>query len=277
MLLLCFFTKAQTLIYPDVFSSYSINKAVLTPSYIPVKPKYILSGIYKFKLGNANLSLFDANFSIVSERTNKHKQLFRVSLHNEKEGPYISSPRGYLNYAYLINFSEVSKLSIGVAFGFVSKIFSAPSSTGKGNLTLPDGNIGLTYTYRSFQTHLAIYQLLGSKGKAIKNTLKLKSYYQLYMEKSFDINDAWKIKPQFLLRVLPEVTNQFIGGFSLIYKKQIALSSVYTRYRGVAFQAQIKIDNNYLPFTIGVLYNSSLLSQSPVWVDSMELGYNFSQ
>lgn len=268
-------TKAQNLLYPDIYSSFAINKAVLSPSYIPEEGNYGLSGVYKFKTGQANWALYDVNASLVSDLANNNKQLFRISFFNEKEGPYISSPRAYINYAYRISISKESSISAGVAFGFLSKQFSAPSSTGAGNVMLPDGNTGLTFQYQSFQTSVAMYQLFGSEGKAIKATLRLNSYYQFYAEQIVILNEHWDLRPHMLLRILPEVTNQWIGGASLVYKKQLEVTTIYTQRRGVAFQAMLKIDNDYLPVTISVLYNSALFSQTPVWLNSTELGLSY--
>ena len=261
--------------YPDIYSSYSVNKVVLSPSFIPENGNYGLSGVYKFKPGEANIALYDISAMAIKNLDNNNKQLFRLSFYNEKEGPYISSPRAYGNYAYRIGLSKEASLSAGIALGFVSRQFSAPSATGVGNVFMPDANAGVELSYKKFHASVAMYQLFQSEGKAIEATLKLNSYYQLYCEQAFILSDQWELKPQLLLRVLPEVTNQWIGGSECSYKKLIEISSIYTQRRGVAFQAMVNIVNDYFPVTISVLYNSALLSQTPVWLNSTELGVSY--
>lgn len=275
LFLLCCYTKAQTPLYPDIYSSYAINKVVLTPSYIPTVGKYGMSGVYKFKPGESNIALYDMSAVLVSNLENSNKQVFRISFYNEKEGPYITSPRGYGNYAYQVAISQNTMLSAGVALGFVSKQFSAPSATGIGNAFMPDANAGLSLQWKQFHSSIAMYQLFQSEGKAIDAKLKLNSYYQFYVNQVVVLNELWQLKPQVLLRVLPQVTNQWLGGISLGYKKQLEVASIYTQRRGVAFQAIVKIDNTYLPISISVLYNSGLLSQTPVWLNSMEIGVDY--
>ncbi len=261
--------------YPDIYSSYSVNRVVLSPSYIPENGNYGVSGVYKFKPGEANIALYDISAMAVKNLDNNNKQLFRLSFYNEKEGPYISSPRAYGNYAYRISLSKETSLSAGIAMGFVSRQFSAPSATGVGNVFMPDANAGVEFSYKQFHASAAMYQLFQSEGTAIEAKLKLNSYYQVYCEQGVPLSDQWELKPQVLLRVLPEVTNQWLGGVTIDYKKMIMISSIYTQRRGVAFQAMVKIVNDYFPLTISVLYNSALLSQTPVWLNSTELGVSY--
>ncbi len=247
----------------------------MSPSFIPDNGNYGLSGVYKFKPGEANIALYDFSAIVVKNLENNNKQLFRLSFYNEKEGPYINSPRAYGNYAYRISLSKGTSLSAGIAMGFVSRQFSAPSATGAGNVFMPDANAGIEFSYKQFHASAAMYQLFQSEGTAIEAKLKLNSYYQLYCEQRFTLSEQWELKPQVLLRVLPEVTNQWLGGVSVGYKKRIEISSIYTQRRGVAFQAMVKIVNDYFPVTISVLYNSAVLSQTPVWLNSTELGASY--
>lgn len=248
---------------------------MISPSFIPDHGNYGFSGVYKFKPGEPNVALFDINAVVIKELENNHKQLFRISFYNEKEGPYISSPRGYGNYAYRVVLSTTTSISAGVSLGFVSRQFSAPSATGTGNVFMPDANAGVAFKHKNTHASVAIYQLFQSEGKVIDAKLRLTNYYQFYGEQVFMLSDQWDLKPQLLLRILPEVTNQWIGGASLAFKKQLELSSMYTQRRGIAFQAMVKVVNDYFPITISVLYHSALLSQTPVWLNSTELGVSY--
>ncbi len=263
-----------TPLYPDVPVTYEMNKAIINPAYIPEVGNYVFAGIYKFEVGEPNIAVFDANGAVVFNNKN-NKQLVRLAFSNEKEGPYIKTPRGNLNYAYQLSISEELKISTGISLGYVSRVYSAPSSTGQGNVTLPDGNLGVTLRYKKMCFGAAVMQFLNSEGSALQSKLKLNSYYHFHASFQQDIDQYWSLKEYMLLRILPEVAQQIIGGVNLVYSEVVEIGAMYYQRRGIAFQLLLAINQTTNPLKISVGYNSSLLAESPLWINSVELGLNY--
>lgn len=270
---LSMFCEAQvTPLYPDVPTTIFFNKTLLGPAFVPESGKYSVAGIYKFQPGDPNLALYDLNAATIWGEETSNRQLIRLILSNEKEGPYISNPRAGLNYAYQLRLSEDSRLSAGLSLGFVSRVFNAPTSTGKGNLFLPDANMGLEFHYRKLETGIGIMQMLNAKATPFQSPQQARRYYQVYAAYSHELSAFLSLKEYALFRILPDVTRQLFGGLNLIYQNLYELGMVYYQRRGVAFQLVVDLEQMNFPLSISMAYNSPFLSESPVWVSSVELG-----
>lgn len=262
-------------LYPDVQATYHYNMSAVSPAFIPDEGKYVFGGIYKFKPGEPNLAIYDANAAICLRKAAKHTHLVRVNFSNEKEGPYISTPRANLSYAYQLFLSDEVRLATGIALGYVSRVYSAPSSTGQGNVFLPDGNLGLELSYKKNKVGVTASQFLNSEGAAIESKILLKTYYQFYVLLIQSLSPEFSVRENLLVRLLPQITNQFIGGASLYYRELYSVGFTYYQRRGTAFHVTAALDNEQYPLSFSVGYNSSFLAQSPVWVNSFELGLNY--
>jgi hypothetical protein len=265
--------KAQVVpLYPDIPATYSFNMPLVTPSYIPVEGKYILSGIYKFKPKESNLAIFNMNATIVFYGKSRNKQLVRLNFSNEKEGPYISTSRAYANYAYKLALTHNLNMSAGISLGFVNKLYMTPSSTDQGSFFLPDANIGLTIKYKELETGGSVMQFLSSADTPLQSQQQLKRFYHIYGMYKHDVSAYWTLREYMLVKILPEVTTQFIGGFSTIFRDLYEAGFVYYQRRGMTFQLVYGLTSEKYPLAFSMAYNSSLFSQSPIWVDSFELG-----
>jgi hypothetical protein len=265
--------KAQIApLFPDIPATYSFNMPLVTPAYIPVEGKYILGSIYKFKLKESNLAIFDVNAAIVFNGKSQNKQLIRLNFSNEKEGPYISTSRASANYAYKLALSHDLHMTAGIAVGFVNRIYMTPSSSNQGSFFLPDGNIGLTINYKELELGSSVMQVTNSKETPLQSTQQAKRFYHMYGMYKHDVSPEWSLKEYMLLRVLPEVTTQLIGGFSIIYQDLYEAGFVYYQRRGITFQLVYGLPGEKYPLSLSMAYNSSLLTLSPLWVDSFELG-----
>jgi hypothetical protein len=272
-LMLSVVCKAQvTPLYPDIPATYSFNMPLVSPAYIPEGGKFFLGSIYKFKARESNLAIFDINAAVVWDGLSRNKQLIRFSFSNEKEGPYISTPRAAVNYAYRLALANEIFLSAGISLGFVNRIYSAPTSTSQGNIFLPDGNIGLKITYKEFQIGGSVMQFLNFEASPFQSKQQLKSFYHLYGTYKHNLNAFWSLKEYVLLKVLPEVTTQFIGGVNIVYQDLYEVGISYYQRRGMTFQFIWGFGNDNYPLAISMAYNSSLFSKSPLWVDAFELG-----
>ncbi|WP_028981105.1 type IX secretion system membrane protein PorP/SprF [Sporocytophaga myxococcoides] len=265
--------KAQIApLYPDIPATYSFNMPLVTPAYIPLEGKYILGSIYKFKLKESNLAIFDMNAAIVFDGKGQNKQLVRLNFSNEKEGPYISTSRASANYAYKLALTHDLNMSAGLSLGFVNRIYMTPSSSNQGSFFLPDGNIGLTINYKELEIGSALMQFPNSKETPLQSTQQAKRFYHMYGMYKHDISPYWSLKEYMLVRVLPEITTQLIGGFNIIYQDMYEAGFVYYQRRGITFQLVYGLPGEKYPLALSMAYNSSLLTQSPLWVDSFELG-----
>lgn len=272
-IMLAIVCKAQvTPLYPDIPATYTFNMPLVTPAWVPHTGKYMLGGIYKFKAKEPNLAIFDLNAAVILEGKRQNKQLIRLGFSNEKEGPYISTPRGSANYAYRLALANDFFLTAGISMGFVSRVYTAPTSTSQGNLFLPDGNIGLSMTIKKVEIGGALMQFLNSEASPIQAKQQLKNFYHFYALHQHDFSVYWSLKEYLLVKVLPEVTTQIIGGASILYQDLYEVGVVYYQRRGMTFQLVWGLENDKFPMAISMAYNSSLFSESPLWVNSFELG-----
>lgn len=275
LIMSCLLVSGQvTPLYPDVPTSYAFNKGIITPAYIQEEGNYVFSGIYKFKVDDPNVAIFDVNGAVIFDNPN-NKQMVRIAFSNEKEGPYISTPRGNINYAYQLSLSEETKIAAGISLGYVSRFYNAPSSTGQGNVTMPDGNLGLDFMYKNLRIGFSVMQFLNSEGSILQSKLKLNSYYHFHASWKQDITPEWSIKEYALLRILPEVTQQIICGVNLVYADFLEVGVLYYQRRGIAFQFVLGVNQTTNPLSISVVYNSAFLTESPLWNNSIELGLNY--
>lgn len=267
---------AQTnALYPELYATYTFNMASISPAYVPDEGRYLLGGIYKFKATDANVAIYDVYATLISGEDESSKHVFRVDISNEKEGPYINNSRGYLHYAYQLPIKKDLYTSFGAAFGFVNRFYEAPSSTGQGNLLLPDAALGIEIQYKAYRLGGTFSQLLNANGQPLEAVITLKNYFQIYAEGSQTISSEWAFKQHFLVRSLTGVNSQVVGGMGLEYNKQVQLAASYFQRRGVTFQLVMHFDNDLGLFSLSTAYNSPLISSSPIWNDSFELGMNY--
>ena len=122
---------------PDYYSSVVVNHlALVNPAWINTNDtKASFNVLYKSRVGLLNDVSTQTAYADVTFKPDLHiRQVARVIFQNEKEGPYIASPKFYGNYSIRIPITEDISISAGLGLGVSAHDFSAPSGTGHGSV-----------------------------------------------------------------------------------------------------------------------------------------------
>lgn len=262
-------------LYPDQFSSFFYNPSLINPAYIPedgssetVVQSKLRNGVYK------DISTLAATIqkTFISEGQQWHSA--RLLLMNEKQGPYISTPRVYGNYGTRVEISEKMKLLAGVSLGMVNPNFHTPSKTV--STILPDGSIGLILRYQKTSLGVSSNQIFNSSS-ATSRSIELKRYYNTYLQTKLSINYETELKMYFLWRYFSDIPSQVTLASSLLYREIIEAGIGYNYKQGGVFYASFILDHaSKHPIKLGVLYNSSMFKRFPLMGQSLELNLIYS-
>ncbi len=261
-------------VYPDIFSGYFYHGALANPAYVPDDSKVSLAAYYKFKQGKyGGINSFMAEAEKTASAGNKNLNSFRLFFFNEREGPYISRPRAYFNYALEVNIAQDMSITSGVNIGFASVNFTAPS--GSGNMSLPDGAAGLTLQYRQWTAGISFWQLFNAEGVAISNVLRLQRYEQVNLAYSGFLSPDWKFSSYLLFRHQKNYYNHCFLTLLLGYRELIQAGPVFRYRQGLAFFGVLQVDQDTNRFHLTFTYNSGAFSPAPYWNNSVELGLRY--
>ena len=106
--------------------SYKSQEPWINPSSSIDTARYHINMVANNTPGNrGNVGLYQLHAGFALNTADKRSQTIRVFISNEKEGPYISKPRAYINYALRMRISQKSYLSSGISYGFSSATINA--------------------------------------------------------------------------------------------------------------------------------------------------------
>lgn len=261
-------------IYPDVFSAFFTNMALVNPSYVPQEGNVDLMSYYKFRQGLlSDVSTFMASGHKVWRRENKPEHLARLIFFNEKEGPYISSPRAYGNYALKQRLSSDADIGGGVSLGLAGINYSTPS--GAGSFTVLDGNIGLGLNYRKISIGMAAIQAFNAEGIAVSSPVRFQRFYNLHFSAEKTVSPDLDLNSYFLWRSLPGLPDQYIGALTLFYRRFLEVGALYFRPRGVSYLSTFILNPEKNPLHFSIAYNTAFLGSNPLWGNSFEIGLKY--
>lgn len=277
-ILMCLLTTmacAQSgIVYPDVFSTYFFNRALVNPSYVPDEGNVELMAAYKFRQGlYSDIATFAANGQKVWRKEGKPESVLRLIFMNEREGPYIASPKAYSNYAIKLPVASDVRLMAGISLGWSGMNFSAPS--GAGSIMLLDGGVGIGLKYKKIHIGASSLQAFNSEGVVINSRIRLQRFYNVDLSAETAINPNLDVKGWFLWRYLPSLPDQFNVASSVQYQKKYEVGALYFHPRGVSYFSSITLNPEENSLFISFAYNSSLLSSNPVWGKSFEIGLRY--
>jgi len=269
-------SQTTNVLYPDLYSQYDANMYLVNAAYVPNEIATDLSAFYKFQQGAfkdvATMSFSAAKFF---RKENESVHALRISVFNEKQGPYISSPRGYVNYAYELPLGEETKLAGGLAMGFAGMNYTGVSTTGDVNVLMPDASSGLVFKFRTLHLGAAGQQLLNSKTKPFAGQIELRRYFHFHMSHELDLNENWKWKYYALYRLLPLIPNEALVGTSFMFREAIGLGAVCRSNSGIALFGEVALDSEKDRLKLIFNYNSSLFQLIPSFQNSIEIGVGY--
>lgn len=259
-----------------MYTLYDPNMYLVNPGYIISETNLDLSAFYKFQTGafkEVSTLAFSAAKTFQNDNDAAHS--LRVSVFNEKQGPYISSPRGYASYAYELPIAEETYLGAGLSLGAAGMNYSGVSTTGDINVYMPDGAAGLAFKYRSFHLGAAGLQLLNSQTKPFYGALELKRYYHFHMSHEVELDENWKWKYYALYRLLPSIPNEVLVGTSLFFSNAIGLGTVLRSNSGISVYGELALDDENNRLSLIFNYNSSFFQLIPAFQNSIEVGVGY--
>lgn len=270
------FSQTSNVLYPDLYSQYTANMYLVNISYVPSEISTELSAFYKFQQG-AFKDVATMSFSAARFFRNEHESVhaLRFSVFNEKQGPYISSPRAYAHYAYELSLGEDAKMSAGVAMGFAGMNYTGVSTTGDINVLLPDAATGLVFKYRTLHVGAASQQLLNSKTKPFSGQIELRRYFHFDMGHQLELNDEWTWKYHALYRVLPSMPHEFMLGTSTVFREAIGVGFVARSNGGISVFGEVALDSEKDKLKLILNYNSSFFQLVPSFQNSIEIGLGY--
>lgn len=261
-------------IYPDQFSSYFLNKSLLNPAYIhpdgnseAIAQSKLRSGFYK------DISTIAASAQKVFNTENNQWHSARLLFQNEKEGPYISTPRFYGNYAIRIGLGEKSDLSGGISLGLVNPNIRTPTKSV--STTLLDGSIGLLLRYSRVSAGFSSQQIFNNSSEGIRS-IKLRRFYNSTIGATIVEGPFIKLNTYVLWIAYSDLPSRFNGIVSILYNDWLEAGAGYQTRQGALFFASFTADRTGMhPLKISLLYNSVLFNTSNLLQEGVEISISY--
>ena len=249
---------------------------LVNPGYISNDYQAELLSYNKFLTGDLQeVATLGFSAAKIFRRDNESAHLARLSVLNEKQGPYISSPRASANYAYELPLAEEMFLSGGVAAGVSGMNYTGVSSTGAVNVFLPDASAGLVFKFRKLQLGIAGLQLPDSKTKPYYAQLVFNRYYHFHFRHQLELNENWNFHYFSLYRLLPKSKNEFLAGGSIAFMRTIELGAIVRSNAGLSVFGEAALDSENNRLSIIFTYNSPSYRIKTSALNSIELGVGY--
>lgn len=274
MVSVCWSQQTISNYMPDYYTSSILeHNALMNPAWVDEFSKASLGSLYKSRTGLLNeVSSMTAygDLSITPLRT--INQSIRAIFQNEKEGPYISSPKFYGNYAIRLPITDDIFLYTGIALGISSLSFTAPSGMGKASV--PDGSIGGIFKYKKTEIGTAAYQIFNNSSIVINSSLVFRRYYQFYVQSEKDLSASVSIKGHLFWR--PQAMYDLASTTALLcYKEIISAGILYQYRRGTSFLTSFHLNKDNNPIIVNLSYNSLLFNTLSISTGSFEIGLQY--
>ncbi len=265
---------AQQLLYPDYFLVYTNTPYLNDPSYIPETGKFNLNFSYKARRVSSDIStiVFSAEKIFRNDKGSNH--LIRAIAFNEKEGPYISYPRGYLNYARSILLGKNISLYSGLSLGIAGVNFTLPS--GGGSARFADGSIGVGIRIKSLRIGISSLQIFNSHGQAISQSLQLMRHFALSAEGAIKLNESYLLKYNTLIKFLPTIPDHYHAGLGISYQKIVETGLHYNHFRGITGFIAIQFFPNINPLYLNFGYTSAIFNKAGNYQEAYEISIRYS-
>lgn len=258
-------------IYVDEFSTYTYNLGLINAAYIPSTKE---SQIH-FHSKNRNEPLSDVyriglSAQKVFTKGKTRTTAIRVIASSEKEGPYISTSRAYLNYTLGLQLNKDLFLLAGTSLGFVNPSYNTPKKA-QSALVL-DGDIGLIFRYKtSLEGGLSMSHLFNSIAADVPGVM-LNRYYKTYLNYSLTLNPTIEWESTLLWFYFTDIPGHYYLSSKIIFDKSIDAGLGINLKRGIFAHASIKaLKTKKHPLRIAFLYNSPLFDNSTILGASLEI------
>jgi len=275
--------------YDAMFTQYMFNEMFINPAYAGYKDALSITALHRQQWVNFEGRPITTSVTV-------HSPLYKGSMGlglsylNEKIG-VLNRNLIYVSYAYRAKVSEKGRLCFGVMGGIHIQneklgeldvtdpddpYFSANSE----NVITPNFGFGILYHTDKFYVGLSIPRLIddnvtmGSYGSVIKNiSFKPKNFhYYLTVGRAFEINEAFTLKPQLMLKAVINSPLQFDINLNALIKKRLWLG---VSYRSLADISGIVGVYVVPQFMISYSYDYSLSKINTVSSGSHEIALSY--
>lgn len=268
--------QQTNVLYPDLYTHYTANMYLVNAAYIPTETRTDLSAYYKFQTGIfKDVSTLSFSAAKVFERENGSCHSLRLIAFNEKQGPYISSPRAYANYGYELSLGEETRLAGGMALGLAGMSYTGVTTTGDATQYYFDASAGVIFKYKMFQLGAAGLQLPNSSSKDLYGKMELRRYYHFHLAHEWQVSSSFQWKYYALCRILPLVPSQWWVGTSITFHEAVGIGCTFRSNAGISLYTEMALDSERDRLKLIFNYNSSFFNLTPSFQNSMELGVGY--
>jgi hypothetical protein len=272
----CALNAQNQSLYPDNFLNSSTVKTWVNPSLIvsdSVDYEVNLASKNRINtLGNVAINQLDAGLFFGKL---KYNQQLKVLLLNEKEGPYISRPRAYFNYAIRLPINKETELALGTSFGFASSFIDASAISSNSNFLAPDASLGISMRHNNLELGLSSMQFLNNTITSEVYAQKLRRYYHLHSSYTFVLQNNYALKVLGLYRYYSDLANQYNLGLVVQKRELFEAGALYQNINGFSAFAQYSFVFDKQKINCGLTYNTGLFSVSRTVNQGFELAINF--
>ncbi len=246
-------------------------------SWMPDTGSVLLKAVNKSRTGPLNkIGLTFVSAALILENNNQSQHIIRFIGISEKEGPYISRPRAYLNYAYQLPLSRSVKLSAGFSLGVVQNNFQNANTNSNYQQIMPDAQLSLGLLCRSWKFYASSLQLLNNTNGVEQNgTTKLQRYYAFTILKSTEVSPFFSLETDLFFRLKKEQNNDALLKTGFLYSEKVGTGVIWSYNQGTSFYVEVKELFEAFPISINYLYRSNLLSNIPKEYNHSEIGLSY--
>ncbi|MNJ85468.1 hypothetical protein D3C87_29430 [compost metagenome] len=161
-----------------------------------------------------------------------------------------------LNYSYKLKINDDHHIRFGISAGVLDNRIdydqlnaqetNDPYLTGlRPTAPVFDMNVGLMYNWKDLRIGISVPQIIGGKVKYARE--KSRGYYQLerhYMmslEYDFHLGEKFILRPNAILRYMPNVPFQYDASLMGLYKNMLWVSATYKSDYAVQFNAGVRV------------------------------------
>ncbi|WP_430403220.1 PorP/SprF family type IX secretion system membrane protein [Fluviicola sp.] len=161
-----------------------------------------------------------------------------------------------LNYSYKLKINDEQNIRFGVSAGVLdnridynqinAQELNDPYLTGlRPTAPVFDMNVGLMYNWKDLRIGISVPQIIGGKVKYARE--KSRGYYQLerhYMmslEYDFHVGEKFIVRPNAVLRYMPNIPLQYDVTAMALYNNMIWASATYKSDYAVQFNAGVRV------------------------------------
>ncbi len=292
LLTIAFVISAPSLVfaqYDPMFTQYMFNEMYINPAYAGSRECISATALYRNQWSGIEGSPKTQTFSIHGPLQNQ-KVGIGLNLLNEEIGVTHNTVL-FSNYAYRVQLGK-GKFSLGLQAGIINhqdrflELNTATDgdpkfSANTPNLILPNAGFGMYYYTETFYAGFSIPRLIEnridvSKNKMVTNTTNSKYWhYFTTVGKIFTLNENYKLKPAFMIKVVKGAPVEFDLNSNIFVKEKWWLGCGYrsgdafTCMTGFQFTPQFRMGYSFD-------YTTTELQDYSHGSHEITIGYDFS-